>query len=93
MRHKVWWGLDQTGLLEIARMLNSAAVTHAQLCCTANELEWHDITGDTDLARLGKTRIGASIETIAQKVNTDLAHIDAIMATLLAAPASRRHLP
>ena len=58
-------GLIKTGLLEIARMLNSSAVTHAQLCCTANELEWHDRTGDTDLARPGKTRIGASIKTIA----------------------------
>lgn len=81
-------GLIKTGLLEVARMLNSAAVLHTQLCCTASELEWHERTGDTDLTRLGKTRTGASIKTIAQKVNIDLAHIGAIIATLLAASAT-----
>ena len=48
-------GLIKTGLLEIARVLNSSAVTHVKLCCTANEVEWHDRTGDTDLARLDHT--------------------------------------
>lgn len=68
-------------------MLNNAATIHTQLCYIAIELEWHKKTGDTELAGLGRARVGASIRLIAQEINEDLAHICAIISALLAAPA------
>ena len=87
MRYKVWRGMIKTGVLEVARMLHSATIVNTQLCCIANELEWQENTGDTDLARLDKAGAGASIRSIAQGFHVDLVLIGAIVSALLAAPA------